>query len=523
MSDKTPNEQLHRQENGGGRKRDWTWILLAILTVTVILVALAFSIWMFRQAPPTQYVRFGQTLEQAGVVLTQTQNILSLVALLLAMATALGSLFAVLLSRYVKERLDIFGGTLAEEVGEFNQQIISFHKDITDMHRDIATVEGSIKSSTESLQRSVDDQGRRLLEQVQAEQKRSYTFVRTSLVSISEIVQSTLPRVTLSQQIPADVVRTVEPIYNIMAHAADADGFEQWLDEQGNGTRIRYAQALFLLGREPMNGAPAHYEKAAQLLSKALDTARDRELSLDIQMRLFQTHRQLRNYEAAEACLAELRRGGERTKFLALWGVIVLNLQRGFDARGEERRAWFASAAHGATEVLDQVGWEGYARAYPALAYYCAKGLWAFLFSRASRQEVAEINNFKEAFSKAVRLALETLNRSRDRRGGDEIIEAIYLASRAYVEIACRTAGDEDLDRGLQRTSVENGSAITGMIDDSVRLIRDSRIEGFALYDDHHECLGASHLFGEYLETLRGFVENPGSVEDFYVKGYVSN
>ena len=494
-----------------------TGLFLYIVAAAVLIVTLALLAWMFINSPHTVFVRTGQTLEQSGVVLSQTQNILNLVALLLTIATALGSLFAVFLSLYVRERL----AEIKEQTTDARTTLTMNVRDsITETEKRLSAMEEATRDAklvAETLERQVSERERHVLTRVSNEIGRSHEFVRTALVSIAEMVQGALPRMTLSQQVPIGVVRTVEPIYNIAGNGADYTDFEDWLDRQQNGARIRFAQALYLLGREPVV-VTAHYEKTLLLLTKALKVVKDKTLAIDIQMRLFQTLRQLRRYDAADALLRDVSDGSERLRLLGCWGAMVLHLQRGFDETGEKRRMAFARAAEIAAVLVRTPRWPVDAATHPNVAYYCAKALWAFRLSRSSATEVATIADFRSVYSSALRAASEGQNRLAAQSGTDDMLQAVYCASASYVALvrryACRDDVDDDVPHG------EEG-VIVSCLERAEQLVKDTAMEGYSVYDEHSERLGAPVRFAEYLNTLRCFLDDPRTMPKFYACGAV--
>lgn len=347
------------------------------------------------------------------------------------------------------------------------------------------------------------------------------SFAKSSVVIAADIALAQIPDVTFSQQIPAGLIGAFRVLEKIWLN----EKYWEEIVNSENGVRIRYARALYLIGTSTdwvsaVGDASSVSSKSrtdvVSLLTDALERADDLTLQKNIRIRLFQAYRQASMLDKAQAELREIRELKDELVFL--WGMIVLNLQKGLKERDDlgARRAFFEEAVQNADKLYNRL------KAFPsretaAIQYYCAKAYWSFRFSWGNDLEGSplSVDKWRRSAERFHEMALEAsrqLDSALSSGITDDLTKAIYLVSKAYLLVAW-TAYPDSLD--------PDPPVATSPQQDPSRLLREARDllqgkKGGPVYNDHLERLGSIEEFQDYRAEVERFAGESEKLWDFY-------
>lgn len=461
-------------------------------------------------------------------VLSLSENILSVVAIVLALAAIGGASFAHLLRRNVDEKLELFEKRIA----------------------DAETISRALGERSSDVERALDSS-------------------RQNVILCADLALTTLPAATFSQQLSLENLQTLRKLDETFDERFTRGGRKLWeqLRKVENGARIRYARALYKLGRkghEPSEigtsdllDSPADELKDPEkdqtvlgLLSRAkklADEGPDVALCRDIRVRLFQAYRQLDNciIKKAVALIEGINDLDEDEQIiLEHWATMVAYLQGGFAEKSRNTRiSHFRESADAASNLLAKVpaffafskddkesdnrgpvaideNEAGQLDWAAAVYYYWTKSVWALDFALKQPKDDVLLNNCQKDFRAIANAAVRSLQRGL-RRVRDPYTRATYNASLAYLGIAmlynnavppAHKMKKRDIEEYLRRADAHYTYG-------NQRIVREFKGDRIPIYSDHREQLVEPKLFRSFLRDLRLFLKKKEWLLQFYEDG----
>lgn len=348
-----------------------------------------------------------------------------------------------------------------------------------------------------------------------------------------------LPRITFTQQLQFYLLHNLGILHNIFDSPESSDLLWPSLSDSSNGSRIRYALALYLLGvnanRDDIIGKPEDHPDKITVLNLLLRAANDAKkaraiiLGGDIQIRLFQTYRQLSNplFNEAIKALEELKSMPVLGEVIYYWGSIILHLQLGLRMKQSDldgARREFGLAIITAEKLIDKLfDNRDYKKAYGeiggSILYYCAKAYWSYRFSIPVSQEV---NNDYEKYGKEFLLFANEANNQIDRGiemgFDDDYIAAIYYSIKAYLLIAMKNYPNIEINENdYDFNNIKNmiGYARSYLVSGSLLSSREFG-SPLPIYNEHSERLDTVDKFKEYLDCLEKLSDDNMQIWKFY-------